>query len=243
MTQSAIADIAEAWQQRWPTLRLAYLYASPDETARGLPAVLLALELAAARFATSDTTVARGKLAFWAGELAHPVGARHPLVQAIAAAPAAHQAAIWFTDDLEQDRPEDVPALLRRWQPVSEQFAQACGGDAASAVLFRILWATSLTLAVADALPLATAPLSVLAGGDRAAPEAGRALARQFAEAFGAPLAMIPARTFDGRRGQRVLALETLSDLAHARVFAPPPGPVARLARAFRCWRAASGLA
>ena len=70
-----------------------------------------------------------------------------------------------------------------------------------------------------------------------------RALARQFAEAFGAPLAMIPARTFDGRRGQRVLALETLSDLAHARVFAPPPGPIARLARAFRCWRAASGLA
>lgn len=243
MNDPAVADIAEAWQQRWPTLRLACLYASPGESARGLPAVLLALELAAARFATSDATVARGKLAFWAGELALAGGSRHPLARVVAPAPAAQAAADWFIDDLEQDRAEDIDALLQRWLPVSDSLARACGGDEHTASLFRVLWATSLSLSVAESLPLAAAPLAVLAAvGKGPAPELGQALARAFGGRFRDEWAGIPALAFDGRRGQRVLALETISDLAHARVFAPPPGPVARLARAFRGWRAASGL-
>ncbi len=237
----AVGEIVEAWQQRWPALRLAHLYASNGEREAGLLAVVLALELGAARFALSDAQLATRKLGFWAEEFDAGAESRHPLSNAIGLRRCAANPAALFLADLEDALPEDVDAQLRRWKKIGAALAAATGGGSQEAAVYPLLWAAYGCLAVAEGLPLAQMPLSVLARG-RPGPEVALPLSREYARALHEPWALLPENEFSGRRGQRVLALETLHGLGHAQPGQMADSLIARLARGLRCWRAASRL-
>jgi len=243
---TAVDDIAEAWQQRWPALRLAYLYASPNEAEKTLPSVLLALELGAARYALSDQGIARRKLGFWAEEFAAAADARHPLSVAIGLRADALNPALMLIDDFERAHPETTADLLSRLVPIADSLARICSGDAAAPSVYRLLWAACHALARLESLPLAHMPLSEHArgaGGDTGDnTQAATRWARTLGEAMTPVWSALPKTAFHGRRGHYVLGCETLHDLTHARLNGAAPTFFANLARGFRSWRAAARI-
>lgn len=243
---TAVGDIGEAWQQRWPALRLAYLYASPNEAERSLPSVLLALELGAARYALSDEGIARRKLGFWAEEFSAAANARHPLSMAIGLRPHNTNPALMLIDDLERTHPETTADQLTRLVPVAGSLAAICGGDVATQSVYRLLWAACHALARLESLPLAHLPLSEHARGAGEDTGDNPAAASRWARTLGAAMSpvwsAVPKSAFDGRRGHYVLGCETLHDLTHARLNAAAPTFLANVARGFRSWRAAARI-
>ncbi|MBK8285416.1 MAG: hypothetical protein IPK97_11380 [Ahniella sp.] len=162
----AVGEIGEAWQQRWPALRLAHLYASPGEREAGLLTVVLALELGAARFALSDAQLATRKLGFWAEEFDAGAEARHPLSKAIGLRRSGVNPAALFLADLEDALPEDVDAQWRRWKKMGAALASATGGGSQEAAVYPLLWAAYDCLAVAKACRWRRFPCPYWPGAD-----------------------------------------------------------------------------
>lgn len=234
---SASADIAEAWQQRWPALRLGYLFASPGEAERGLRLALIVLECAAARFGVSDHRVASQKLSYWCSELGE-FGAgrvRHPLLQdAVLPAGIARLPEYWLAN-LERARAETLEGLRLGLQ---ESCSQACA-DPADALLAETLLAAYFSLAEHEHLPLAERPLALLLASDSAHRELSLGLAQALKPRWNA----LAKGAWQGRRGQRVLGLETLHWLGSDLFPEFEAGRLAALRRSWRAWRAVSGLA
>ncbi|AVP98086.1 hypothetical protein C7S18_13150 [Ahniella affigens] len=240
MTDAA-ADIAEAWQQRWPALRLAHLFASGGESERGLRWALLVLECAAARFGVSDRRVASQKLQFWTEALdaAARGQARHPLLLGQTWPAATARLPELLHDDLERARPETLQQRLER---LSQAVAQACP-EPTEALLSLTLLASYYALAEQEQLPLAEPPLALLLSGGGADPRPYHELSSGLARALAPRWNAQPKASWQGRRGQRVLGLETLYWLGSDLFPEFEAGRLSALRRSWRAWRAASGLA
>lgn len=238
---TAAADIAEAWQQRWPALRLAHLFATNDESEQGLRWALLVLECAAARFGVSDRRVASQKLQFWAESLdaAARGQARHPLLLGRTWPAGYARLPEFLFGDLEQSRPE---TLAQRFERL-ERAANAACSEPAEALVSLTLLASYYALAEQEQMPLAERPLALLLGAEESNARPYHELSSGLAHALAPRWNAATKATWRGRRGQRVLGLETLYWLGSDLFPEFEAGRLAALRRSWRAWRAASGLA
>jgi hypothetical protein len=86
----AAASYVAKWQRAHPEMLLLMPFCPPAQRGPMEAWGALQHELAGAMFDTSDSRVARTKLAWWGDDLAAgPVGSQHPLARALLAAPAA----------------------------------------------------------------------------------------------------------------------------------------------------------
>lgn len=237
----AVQDILVAWHQRWPALRYAELFASTEERPCLPLRTVLCLELAAARFALSDMTVATGKLNYWAEEFerARMGAAQHPLCAALNGGIRNSDAPRLWLRSLEQ-RSESIVAMRNAHARVAAAMMLAFDADELDALVIRITVAAYAALAAVEELPLADVPLDCLAAceGDRV--RAARVSAERMHQILAGEWRTLSRQRFLRRRGLRVLGSEGLRVLRA--LGERGSKPAAGAGDAVRAWWSVVGL-
>ncbi|MGD9584631.1 MAG: hypothetical protein AB7V26_13315 [Lysobacterales bacterium] len=250
------------WRQTFPALALAELFASGGEAEPLLARTVLLLECCDAAWRVSDTRVGTAKLGWWAEEW--PAIQRgqggHPLAVALRPLPGAAPVAVLWRE-LDAQGAADETARFAAYAAIADDFARAfhrpesrhfAGFRFLAEVLSigRHLAAVRVgqSLAVA-ALPRdwrarhqlqADAGWLASAAGRAATQAASLALAERAGAHLQQSLAAVPAISWPGQRGARVLAALALKEL---RDLGRPEGRMTRFRDLYMAWRLAMATA